>query len=425
MLRTLKSLILIVIICFTATGIPVYANFLFNYIISEDYVQYNVDLITHSSENYEVDITFESSHNSLPLEFDYTPLKFTLFIGNQEIKNLELEVIEKSNDPYKFSFILTPERLDLPNGNYVLEVMPNILNIKSPIDPIPINFNFNKNVKYIPAVQTVPSNRTALTLYFPDNDFNRLIPITRVIPYTNIPLRSTVNELYKGPSKSLGLPLDSPIPTVLNLNLNKDIARVYLPKDIGIYNTYSSNARIALDSFINSLTSINEVSAVQFYINWQITTDDFHGVSIDKPISKYNSPKAYVAYRTDSDRLLLYPITNTDSNFSAMDFFKILKLSTNTNLYSNRIYPPIPEDVELLDYNLTDGVLKLKFNDAFVSVINNENDLSNLMIDSLVYSYTSYPEIQSVIFTTENASTDRLNILNTPINASGLINIEQ
>lgn len=429
MFRTIKNLILLVIICVTATGLPVYANFVFNYVLSEDYAEYHVNIIDHASDNYEVEITFSSQHNNLPLEFTSdAPFDFKLYIDDMEIKNATLDVLEKSKDPLILAFTLSPQSLNIPNGDYTLKAQPKIKNITKPTDPIEINFNLSSNLSYIPAVENIGSNRTALTLYFPDNEWSNLIPITRVIPYTNMPLRATINELYLGPKPSIGLPTESPIPRINDLNLNRDIARLFLPSDMGVYTDFSTNARIAFDSFVKSLTSINEVSAVQFYINRLIVSESFHGISVDKPIYEDISPKMYVGYKTDTNRILLLPIVSNNRDLAIKSqliekTFEELKHSTNVDLYSHRIHPPIPEGVDLLNYNLSNNILSLTFNEKFINLLEDTNDMGGFMLDALLHTYTSFPDVDSVKFSVEGSQTEN-NILNTPMKASRYFNLE-
>jgi len=426
MFKAIKNLILIVIICFSATGIPVYANLVFNYIISEDYVEYNVNVISNTQDNHEVQIEFYSNNPNLPLEFDSNkPLSFKVYLNEQEIKDVEVDITKQSGDTTTFSFHLTPDSLDVPNGDYLIKVQPLITNITSAVDPIDINVSFQSELSYISTDQDITSNKTALTLYFPNSDYSKLIPITRIIPYTTMPLRATINELYKGPNPNMGLPSNSPIPKVSNINLNKGQVRVYLPKEMGIYDDYSTNARIAFDSFVGSLTSIDEVDAVQFYINWKIQSDAFHGMAVDQPIKQDTSPKMYVGYRTETNRLLLLP-TVIGRNLSVSDTFNNLKYSSNIDLYNSKVYPPVPERIELLDYNLTDGLLSLTFNENFLKAINNEDEFSGFMIDSLIYTYCSYPEVNAVKFNlADNNQLGDNQIFNKEIYPTGLINLEQ
>jgi len=146
-------------------------------------------------------------------------------------------------------------------------------------------------------------------------------------------LRYTLDNLEKGPNPSLGLPKGSPIPSNAKLSLRNGLAGVYLPNDIGIYESYPTNATIAMESFIHSLTSIDAVDGVQFYFGNKIKEIGFHDREVDKPFYPSEKPHIYIGTITETGRILLTPIPLYEEKPTVESIFSKLKYSSQQELY--------------------------------------------------------------------------------------------
>lgn len=439
MSRPIRAILLLIMIFVAASGIPLYADtFDFQFEFPRPFISSEGESITVDSTNItmvspshpRLEMTISADKKNLPLQFNETnPIAVSLYLEDNRINTFEPRdvSIAQSGDTTTIQVDLPQELLDVPNGEYELEISLNIENLQTPVISDRVSISYYTKATYIEALQSINRNETALTLYFPDNNVNYLIPITRIIPYTRTPLRSTIDNLVSGPKKTLGLLNDSPVPTIQKLNLNRRIANVYLPKDIGIYEEYSSSARIAVESFVNSLGSINEVDAVQFYFDNKIINDGFHGRVMNEPIYPSTTPKLYVGYITNTNRILLTPISLDTDNITIDDLFNGLKHSSNLLPYNYTLQPTVPEEVKLLNYNIEDTNLQLKLNDAFITAYADNPDNRNLMIESILYTLTSLKDITSVEFQVEGFTTNVSEeiLINQPITPSPYINPEQ
>lgn len=438
MSRPIRAILLLIMIFIAASGMPLYAdtmNFKLNFEFPTPFspaeeaiaIDTNITMLSPSHPRLEFIIT--ANKKNLSLQFDESnPVELSLFLQGNIINTLQpKDVVINHGNPSKLQVDLPQNLLDIPDGNYEIEAKFHLLNIEDEITSDRVAVSFNRKFTYVEALKSINPNETALTLYFPDNNANYLIPITRIIPYTRTPLRSTIDHLTKGPKETLGLGNGSPIPKVLGLGLNRGIANVFLSRDLGIYEEYSSSARIAVESFVNSLTSINEVNAVQFYFDNKILSDGFHGRVMNKPIGPNTSPKLYVGYITDKNRIFLTPISMDSYNMTIDNLFNGLKYSSKQLPYNYSLQPTVPEEVMLLDYVVENGHLQLLLNDAFMTVYADEGDRRKLMVESILYTLTSLEDITSIEFRVEgftsNASEDLP--LNQPTTPSPYINPEE
>ncbi|AOY74751.1 GerMN domain-containing protein [Clostridium formicaceticum] len=433
MFRSIKTILLFIIIFITASGMPLYADtsalsFSLPFTgSSKEITSFDTSITMLSSSHPRLQVSLTANEKLLPLQFNEGhPVEVFLYSEEKLIKNVAVEEVSIQHGKITTLEMDFPQSfLDLPNGDYAFQVTLNVENLQAPITSTMLAVTYDSAFTYVKAPSVIDGNQTSLTLYFPDNNMDNLIPITRLIPYTRTPLRATIDELIKGPNPALGLPDVSPIPPVQRLSLNRKIANVYLPKDIGVYDEYASSAIIAVNSFVNSLTAIDGVDGVQFYFNNRILADGFHGMVMNEPISAPKGLQLYAGYRTTTNRILLTPLNSSIEDHSIETIFNALKYSDNPLLYNYTLQPPVPEDVMLLDYSIDGNTLRLKFNDAFAM----EDAPRNLMIDAIVYTFTSLEGIDAIEFQVENLSSTLSNssealILNKPFFPSSYINPE-
>lgn len=412
-MKAVRNIILLFILSITATGIPLYADSInldsfitpsANSITLEANVENNLsNLLT-----VEVSLTTDDKH--IPISFNKQPLLLQLYAGDKLVKAIDYATVATINPspdaivtpeiPVKFRLELDQSTLNLSNGKYTLKIKP-ISNIQS-IDPIDIPIYLHTDFTYKTALQSTKRNETPLVLYFPDTNFNHLVPVTRIIPYTTAPLRKTVDQLLKGPDKALGLPEGSPIPNS-KVSLTGRTANIFLPADIGVYQTQSTTARIAQLSYVNSLTSIPEVDNLQFYFNYRKSEIGFHDSYVKDPIAPLKGPKLYFGSITNNARILLTPYEIGIENPSTEILFNMLKISGNVDMFNYSIQATVPDEVELIRHHLDNTTLTLVLNEAFATIYQDKPDHRNLMLESLLYTFTSLEGIEAIQFEIEGS----------------------
>lgn len=411
MFRTIRSILLLLILCFIATGVPLYADTIdLNFpVISSSggtlQLQGNLEQInSHQwrmtatlSADKAISTSFQPSNSfSLMLYFNEELIR-TIDIKDQLAQLLDSEVSEISDkNPISFEITLDQRELDLPDGEYEVRLAANIQNLGSN-QHYSDKLRFQTVGEYKPALQAITRNQTALTLYFPNEEFSHLIPITRVIPYTVRPLRSTLDQLELGPISTLGLPEGPSIPTGAKLALNQRIAGIYLPQDIGKYDSNSSDAAIALGSFVQSITSIAEVDAVQFYFNNRIVETGFHGAVMNKPHYPVQGAMVYGITYSNTNRILLMPVPYPSQNTTFDALFNAMKYNGNHNEYSFTRHPAVPEEVSLLNYQLQNDILTLNFSEELTKALETNPDRQAAMIEAIIYSFTSLEAVDRVV----------------------------
>lgn len=432
MFRGIKNILIILLIGILASGIPIYAgNISINVFApgttsTKDIVTVTTEQNIISPNHVQIKLGFspKSKTNHSVFLFDkLSPFTVELSSNNEKISGLSLDKLTSSdnvktmefynNDVQYVSFEFEQEELNLPDGSYNLKIMPNIKGKKIDTTNCEFRIDFNTQASYIETVPSIKNTEMALTLYFPDNEFNYLIPVTRTVRANTYPLTTIIRNIEQGPSRNLGLPTICPIPIGCSAGKVGDTAHVRLPKNIGEFDHGSIGATIAINSLVRSLTSSGGVSNVRFYLTNQQLNDPFHGIDIDKPFSRTNSPKIYTAYITDTDRFLLEPIPfdifNNQYDNNIETIFDAMKFKALPEIYNIKRHPIVPDNVKLLDYNISNGILTLIFNEDFIKAYEHGSDRHRMMVDGIVFTFMSLENVDSVDIKIKPDSTDSEN----------------
>lgn len=411
MFKSLYNLLIILTVCIVAMGISV----LYSPILDES-------SIVHSSNNEQITLLASSdygesllnpndiyikykSDESFVLDFN-EEYQFSLKIFKNEalykvhnIYNHGSTQVEFTKDtPYSVNINLSQEELELPNGEYKIEIMPNINNNLYNINPLIFNIKYLSNVPYFPAVSNIPDGKTALNLYFMDNQnlVKQLIGITRFINYTQKPLTSIIDELKKGPSLELGLNMNPIVGSYNYVSLKGTTLYVDLPSNEGLYTNGGERSEASMNSLIKSYANYPGVENVRFLVDYNRASTFFNDKDITKSFTINSENKAFLAYASPNRYFLI----ECDVDNIAEDMTIEKKISSIFQSLQNSSYEylssTIPSEIKLLNSRLENNVLILNFDDSFLSAYEDDNNLNRMMLDSILFSFTSLKEIDKV-----------------------------
>ncbi|SKC92810.1 GerMN domain-containing protein [Maledivibacter halophilus] len=433
MLRTVKNLFLILSICFLASIMPVnpsqfqfQQNFLGNFTLNKPYNE-----IEAISSSYKTNLNESSLYNPTNIEFtmigkldkgafilgENHDMILEVFNNGQFVRkyvNTEFVTglinVDNEDNQLKYSFDISQENLELDNGIYTLKIYSTGEAFKS-ISPYEISANYLGNFTYIPAKNDVEDGHMYLTLYFPDKNYEHLVPVSRKLPYTNKTIRTSIDNLLLGPNSSLGLSSGSPIPDIPRVWVRNKIAYLNLPNDIGKYGQTSAQAIFAVDTFVSTLTNLNGVDKIKFLQNGRTPSSElFHGLNIEESFEKNKSPKAYLGLQTNTERLLLAPVEISSKSIEMNDLvpkiFNSLKTSIVNDIHYKNLITTIPEDLELLNFDYSDGLLTLNFNTKLLNISDDKKNVRHLLLDSILYSFTSIPNVNKISIKVNSNSLD-------------------
>ncbi len=94
--------------------------------------------------------------------------------------------------------------------------------------------------------------------------------------------------------------------------------------------------------------------------------------------------------------VLPIPLTSQDFDSKVDEDLKVLKFESAYN-YSEDMIQTLPTEVDLLDHQLNGTELTLTLSENASHVFETHPEHEKLMIQSLLYTFTSFPEVETVI----------------------------
>lgn len=353
------------------------------------------------------------SENDITLESDNLFVADIFKDGEKILSNIkDLESVSihftdntahiSNTSPMRTTIDISQNKLGLDYGSYTIVIASTIKEIKEENKLLTLNVTYTDNAIYKPATNTAPDDKAGITLYFTDennNDINSLIPVTRFVE-NDIPLHEKlIKELQAGP---LSDNMDKTIGDIIYTLYKDEYIYINLPSTDTTYTDDPIKSKIAYHSLLKSMFSLEkyyDLARIRFNVDGQRIETFFNGINIKHSIPYNNNFKAYLGYKL-KDR---YYLTDFDVNDINEDDSLELKIDKMFNFIKNSKTPnikeTIPEDVMLQDSLYSNGTLTLDFNEAFTNSFGKRNDLKLMMIDSIVYSFTTIKMVDSIIIT--------------------------
>lgn len=438
MLKFFTNLLFIVILFLLVSGMPVNTELMelnpFRPVVeqpsdTETIDEYTLELIEPAAIYNPDSIQFQisSSGNSLPDNLlDQVTLSLTGEVSDSilyKVSDLQaLSTVSSGIGTKTYSLDLGAIYPDLPMGSYTLHL---------DVDAGAEHFTGNESMAfdilsfdktYLWSSNKESSGQLTMTLYMPTKDYQYLVPLTRSVPYPENRSRTTYKALHAGPKEGLGLlEGEGVIPYASKIYISQGLASVYIywPEQNDFEDTFDT----VVESVTNSLGSLDFVDSAKFYIDNADSTP-FGGVDLKAVYTPTTDNNVYVGYSNESDYMMLLPIHLSQVEETSDDPIHLIwdvLVGQNTSYpASPGLFTTIPANVRLNDYTLTDeGYLTLDVSSEFIEPFQGENEYINLMMDSILYSYTSLDTVNSVQITIDGqVVTDyfgyNLSIPNTP-----------
>jgi spore germination protein GerM len=319
--------------------------------------------------------------------------------------SVDMTISVNEDNPIVTTLNISQKKLGLTDGAYKFIFNSNLIS-SSDKSSVSVNVTYDTSGSYYSATNQAIPGKKGLTLYFTTENSDTLIPVTRFVVEDKSITRMAIEQLQNGPLNSK---MKSVIKDVTNTTYNNGNVVIDLPSSYTDYNNDSTEALLAYQSFVKTIFDVDRywpIYNVSFTVDREKPETYFHGLKsedISALPNKERNYMLYMAYKLD-DRYYLFgyeaDIEKTGINENDTIELKAQKLFdayNNTNITYG--IKPIPEDVSLNSAKAQGTTLILDFNDKFLSAYKGKNDLKQMMIESLIYTFTSIPEIDSIKIT--------------------------
>ncbi len=427
MSRILANILLIVMIAYTAMAIPINTE-LFNWDLNFDFniAQPSTDEPVEEVPEEPAPVehvtttTFQvadQAYNEALLQYEITstmgkdalkaqdiPQTFalTIYLGDQVIKKVPLGELGLAYDvdgttpgqtTLKGENLLTGDTLGLDYGHYTIAVLTD--------DQEQARFAFSNwpSTTFASPSQTTASGKRMIQLWFEDPTGTYLLPVHREVPIPDNTIRTVLNALRDGASKSSGLSKDAPAPYVPVARYSNGAARLYMDKYSNqpfVKDTESVSTMTT--ALIQTVTSINFVDTVTFYVDKKQNNSDLLGFDMSKRYTYDQSPSIWYPLLVNDSKVYLVPMTLEATTVEEV----VAKLKTGHRGQEGSTLPgSIPSSVDLVQAEVSGKTAYLTFNQALLSAYDQDLDAQKMMIHSILNSVTALEGIDQVVFYVE------------------------
>ncbi len=366
--------------------------------------------INHTASGDEVIKIVTSSIFTVDIYKDNNLLKKKLDNLEPLSPSIGATISVSEDNPMITALNISQEYLGLEDGVYKFIFNSNLISNENR-SFVSVTVTYDRSGFYYPAVNTAPAGTKGLTLYFPAENADALIPVTRFVIEDKSLTRMAIEQLQNGPLNS---GMTTVIKDVTNTTYNNGNVVIDIPSSYAGYNSSSAESVTAYNSFVKTIFAVDRywpIHSLTFTVDRKNVDAYFHGMSSQAINFLPNSERnylLYMAHKADDDRYYLfehqlYPdqIGIFESDTIEAKARKIFDAYSSTDIsYASS---PVPETLVLNNISMQGGTLVLDFNEGLLSAYKDKNDLRHMMIESFIYTFTTIPGVDSIKITSNGS----------------------
>ncbi len=243
---------------------------------------------------------------------------------------------------------------------------------------------------------TINNGQTSITLFFPTSDYKNVVPITRHIASPSNRWRTLYTLLSNGPKAGLGLYETIPvIPYSPNIRIGGNVANIYLyTKDLA---NFEGKFGVITEAITRTFMTLGPLEGVSYLVD-DSKAAPYSGVDLTKTYSHSFTNNAFIGYSHETTHMMLMPLPLQTATLDERirEAWAIMQFKTGgSELISDRIQS-IPDEVMLIDYTLEGTALTLNVSSSLQTIYNAGTIYNDLMVKSILYTYMSLPEVETV-----------------------------
>lgn len=319
--------------------------------------------------------------------------------------SVNMEISIGNDNPMITTLDISQKKLALEDGTYNFifhsNLIPNTDN-----SSISVKVIYDTGGNYYPASNIVPTGTKGLTLYFTNENADTLIPITRFVVEDKSLTRMAIEQLQNGP---VNLGFKTLVGDVTNTTYNSGNVVIDIPSSYTSYNDGSTGGILSHDAFVKTIFAIDRywpIYSLTFTVDRNKVDTYFHGLSSEEINALPNNQKYYLLYMSYNIQgryyLFDYKINTEQVGIKTDDAIDI-KAQKMFDAYKDTDITygisPVPENIMLKSSTLQGSILLLDFDENLLNAYKDKSDLKLMMIESLVYTFTSIPGVDGIKIT--------------------------
>ncbi len=398
-MKVLKNLIIIGIIVFSASTLPIFLSPMdFSSVVDIEDIDENIYLSLKSKTGNEfndpskINLVLETNSKREIYFNPNTMLELEVFDNGNliDVENLNYDFSKTTivyDKPLNIIVNISNENLDLSYGDY--KFVFTALGENNLSDELELTVNYQLKGDY--QLGTNESNGlTPIKLYFQTRNYD-LVPVYRFVDSSDLLHNVIEEELLKGP---LDNNLTSPIENVNYIILRDGVIYIDIPRDSEVYQgEYSENA---FYSFLKTFSQMPNSSRIRFTFDNLVQDTWFNGINIRTSIPYPDDINVYIPvlvgerfYLSEKSILLDEGVPLEEQVERIYSFIK-----DNSNGYFQLL-----NNININNASLEGNQLTLDFDKKITDLHSNSLSMQNMLIDSFLYSFTSIEEVESIKLT--------------------------
>nr|WP_255813536.1 GerMN domain-containing protein [Acidaminobacter sp. JC074] len=159
-------------------------------------------------------------------------------------------------------------------------------------------------------------------------------------------------------------------------------------------------ADLAAEALIKSLTRLPHIDRLSLFVDDQQLANTFYNVDLSQVYEQATSTQVYLSESNSTSKRYLIPFEISEDNVydEILSIFNTLKTGYIDNKQWTQIIPP---EVEMSTFMIEGTTITADFNSAFLKAYEDKPEYRRLMINAILYSFTSNPNINKVLITVD------------------------
>lgn len=361
-------------------------------------------VINHISQNKEI---IKSVSNSI---FTLDVYKDNVMVESG-IKDLELvspsvnmSISVNKDNPIVTTLDISQEKLGLEDGSYKFVFNSNLISDLNQ-SSLEINVMYDTLGSYYTATNQAAPGTKGLTLYFATENHDTLIPVTRFVVEDKSITRMAIEQLQNGP---VNAGMTTVIKDVTNTTYNNGNVVIDLPSSYKGYDIGTTDSSLAYNAFVKTIFDVDRywpIHNLTFTVDRKKVDTYFHELiseAVNQLPNKERNYLIYMAYKLDGRYYLFDYKPEGNAGILESDAIDI-KAQKLFDAYKDAGISygmsPIPESIALKGASQQGTVLVLDFDGEFLNAYKNKEDLKQMMIESIIYTFTTIPGVNSIKIT--------------------------
>jgi hypothetical protein len=293
-------------------------------------------------------------------------------------------------------------------------------------NPQTYTLNYLPKIQYSKAIPVVDASQIYTQVYYINASQEFLVPVTKKLDSSSKFIRNTISSLsYEPPANSQIFAQDMAFPRMPRVYLSNGVLSCYLNGgEVSSFESGTPVNKLISEAIVKTLTDIGYVDNLVFYVNNRQEGNFINALPLKTIYNEDYSTYAYVNYMDRQGNGYLVPQALGDGQDTIEDMLDVLQTTYQPVGDTGLLTATLPNTVKIVDQGLNGSELAIVFTDELYTFAGDDIALKNLMMNSIVQSFTSLPMVDTVVITTESHKDGMIGSvpLGTPLSANRFLN---